>query len=297
MSATSQILEDDTWRFQVFVDDEGAALSEGDWARLFEPFKRGEVEAESEGLGLGLTIARRIARTMGGDISAIQSPSGGTRFCLSVTCCSTTSSPAHAAETISARVLLVEDEPLTRRALAELLQRQGAEVTAVGTAEEAYRCLEQGFQVILLDAHLPDATGAAVAQRARASAPNATIAIVSGAPNEELRKKASGLGALVMSKPIGVEDLRLLLSRFAPSLAEAIETIHTMIDDLFEAERLCDHHQVAFLAHKIAGLSAQFRFVEVQRSAAYLEGECVDDRASALSRLRSAASDLALEQH
>ena len=63
----------------VIVADQGRGIAEGDQDRIFEKFERVD-PAEPGGTGLGLYIARRLARAMGGDISVDSAPGMGARF-------------------------------------------------------------------------------------------------------------------------------------------------------------------------------------------------------------------------
>ena len=64
---------------RIVVEDAGPGVSEADRARLFEPFARGAA-ASGEGAGLGLAIARQIARRHGGDLAFEPRAGGGSRF-------------------------------------------------------------------------------------------------------------------------------------------------------------------------------------------------------------------------
>jgi two-component system, OmpR family, sensor histidine kinase KdpD len=64
----------------LFVADDGPGLPPGDPDRLFEKFQRGRTESNVVGVGLGLAICRAAARLHGGDIRAMNNPSGGARF-------------------------------------------------------------------------------------------------------------------------------------------------------------------------------------------------------------------------
>lgn len=65
-------------------------------------------------------------------------------------------------------ILVVEDELLTRRTIAELLQREGYEVATVGTVSEAMgEVNRRDFDLILLDIVLPDGDGLAACRRIR----------------------------------------------------------------------------------------------------------------------------------
>jgi signal transduction histidine kinase len=63
----------------LIVADQGKGISEEDQARIFAKFERVD-PAEPGGSGLGLYIARRLARAMGGDISVDSAPGQGARF-------------------------------------------------------------------------------------------------------------------------------------------------------------------------------------------------------------------------
>lgn len=70
----------------VIIADDGPGLAEADLEALFEPFARGERSRNREtgGAGLGLTVARQVARTHGGDVILTPRPEGGltARFSL-----------------------------------------------------------------------------------------------------------------------------------------------------------------------------------------------------------------------
>ena len=65
-----------TW---VVVADRGKGIAPADQARIFEKFERVDA-SEAGGTGLGLYIARRLARAMGGDITCHSVPGEGARF-------------------------------------------------------------------------------------------------------------------------------------------------------------------------------------------------------------------------
>lgn len=66
----------------VHVADEGPGIDPADQKRIFEPFQ--QANGGSEGSGLGLSIARRLARAMGGDIRLESTPGNGSRFTLAL---------------------------------------------------------------------------------------------------------------------------------------------------------------------------------------------------------------------
>ena len=66
---------------EVSISDEGKGIAPADQERIFEKFERLE---EGGGAGLGLAIARRLARSMGGEISLVSAPGEGARFTRSL---------------------------------------------------------------------------------------------------------------------------------------------------------------------------------------------------------------------
>ena len=66
----------------VTVSDQGPGIAEGDAQRIFERFER--AHSGEDGTGLGLAISRRLARSMGGDVSLDSAPGEGARFTLTL---------------------------------------------------------------------------------------------------------------------------------------------------------------------------------------------------------------------
>jgi len=65
---------------RVSVDDDGPGLPAGDPERMFDKFQRGEGEAATAGVGLGLAICRAIVQAHGGEIRARRRLGGGAHF-------------------------------------------------------------------------------------------------------------------------------------------------------------------------------------------------------------------------
>jgi signal transduction histidine kinase len=67
--------------FEIVIDDHGPGIAEADFERVFAPFVRLEESRSQEtgGIGLGMAIARSIARGHGGDITLANRPGGGLR--------------------------------------------------------------------------------------------------------------------------------------------------------------------------------------------------------------------------
>ena len=66
----------------VTITDEGPGIAPGDQQRIFERFER--AHPKDGGTGLGLAISRRLARSMGGDVTLASVPGEGARFTLTL---------------------------------------------------------------------------------------------------------------------------------------------------------------------------------------------------------------------
>jgi signal transduction histidine kinase len=66
----------------VTVSDDGPGIAAADQQRIFERFER--AHPKKGGTGLGLAISRRLARSMGGDVTLDSSPGEGARFTLTL---------------------------------------------------------------------------------------------------------------------------------------------------------------------------------------------------------------------
>jgi signal transduction histidine kinase len=68
------------------VSDSGPGIAAADLERIFEPFEQGDISAARPhgGAGLGLAVARRSARLMGGELLCESTPGRGATFVLTV---------------------------------------------------------------------------------------------------------------------------------------------------------------------------------------------------------------------
>ena len=71
---------------RIVVDDDGPGIEQGELERAFDPFTRLEASRNraTGGVGLGLAIARTIARVHGGDVLLENRGGGGLRAVLSL---------------------------------------------------------------------------------------------------------------------------------------------------------------------------------------------------------------------
>ena len=169
------------------------------------------------GTGLGLNISRKLARLMGGDLTADSQVGAGSTFRFTMPL-ALAEGPAvqtqDDANEMQARlkILIVDDHHVNRRAFSLILEAVCDEVSAVESGEHALDLLAvQPFDVVLMDLNMPGIGGLATVGRLRATAgPNQGTKVIvlsaSVSPADIDKCRAAGMDAFVR-KPVEPEEL------------------------------------------------------------------------------------------
>lgn len=189
----------------VWVEDDGPGVPAALAERIFEPF----FTTRPGGQGLGLSSAFGLVKQSGGYLLLDRSALGGAAFalCLPEVVVGAGGGPgagvgAGAGGEAARIVLLVEDDLLLRMSTARALERAGYRVRQAGDAEAALRRLEGERPALLVsDVRLPGRDGVALAEAARALAPDLPVLLVTGFADETAQRRAAGLGLPVLRKP------------------------------------------------------------------------------------------------
>jgi two-component system, OmpR family, KDP operon response regulator KdpE len=115
--------------------------------------------------------------------------------------------PQNAENVASRRVLVVDDEPLARWAIAETLAAIDCAVIEAGDAQSALHLVAEGADLVLLDLHLPDADDLSVLARMRLSVPETPIILMTAFPTSTTVEGAAAYGVPVLTKPFDLADL------------------------------------------------------------------------------------------
>lgn len=162
------------------VRDTGPGIPPEKRQVIFQAFEQaGGSSRDFGGAGLGLAIAARFVKMMGGRI-IVESPPAqassaggpGTEFRFDAAFSLPADEPANASTAFTgleaATVLIVEDNASARTALAEAMARAGVRVATASDAAEALRQLESAaFAAVIVDQTLPDVNGSELAYRIR----------------------------------------------------------------------------------------------------------------------------------
>lgn len=168
---------DERWA-EVVVSDTGQGIRPEFLPYVFDPFYQAEAPTTRRhgGLGLGLAVVSHLMELHGGKVSAESAGEGlGATFSIRIGLSSGRADAAAEAleetgvgvpagdgpaDLEGVRLLLVEDEPDTRHAVARYLQDHGATVVAVDSAAEALEQLRGGvFDVLVSDIGMPGMDG------------------------------------------------------------------------------------------------------------------------------------------
>ncbi len=206
------------------VVDSGIGIAEDKLPHIFEEFFQvgNPGRDRAKGLGLGLAIVGRLVRLLGAEIQVASRIGHGTRFSLVV--------PRHdaapagpaaegsAADEVTGRILILEDDHSVRHGLALLIESWGHSVTALASGEEALaQCAEPGwtFDAIVADHRLgPGLSGTEAARRLGLQTGRAIpTVVVTGDTAPERIAEVHASGFAMLHKPVAAEDLRNTLQQ------------------------------------------------------------------------------------
>jgi signal transduction histidine kinase/DNA-binding response OmpR family regulator/HPt (histidine-containing phosphotransfer) domain-containing protein len=208
-----------------FVSDSGIGIPKEKQRTVFEPFKQadGSTTRKFGGTGLGLAISSTLVELMEGRIWLESSPLEGSTFHFTARLGVTDARPEPAAPDLTdLRVLVVDDNPVNRGVMHDLLVRWKMRPTGADSGAAALRALLDAsalgrpFALVLLDANMPEMDGFEVARRIRDQAPiaGATIMMLSssGQYGEIGRCVEVGI-ANHLTKPVDQRDLLNAIGR------------------------------------------------------------------------------------
>jgi signal transduction histidine kinase/CheY-like chemotaxis protein len=207
----------------VSVRDNGVGIAAGLLESIFDPFAQADqtLARSAGGLGVGLSIARRIAELHGGSLRASSDgPNRGALFEARFPLAAAEEPrvlaiPRAATAARRRRILLVDDNADIRESLRMVLVHWGHEVTLASTGDEALaRALADKPEVALVDIGLPGLSGYDVARRIRAQSPSqiTLLALTGyGQPSDRERARDAGFDAHLL-KPVDLERLSELLA-------------------------------------------------------------------------------------
>jgi len=229
------ILDADDERICFSVKDTGMGIHPTDIEGLFDPFEQLDSSAtrRHEGTGLGLTISRRLARLLGGDITVESQEGNGSTFTLTIpanrlpdaqlvralprvneTVQSSRVERGSDSDQLVGHVLLAEDGVDNQKLITRILRKAGLSVDVVENGQEAIDILshEHWFDVVLMDMQMPVVDGYSAVRELRRRGVDVPIVALTAHAMDGARQDCLDAGCdAYATKPIEREKLFAIL--------------------------------------------------------------------------------------
>jgi signal transduction histidine kinase len=216
---------------RIDVIDTGPGIPDDQHAAVFEEFHRGRAETRDGeiGLGLGLSIVRRLADVLDHRVTLASRLGRGTRFSVEI---ERAPNPAPALAVVAPDPLdgprgnvfagslvgVVDNDPAVREATVELVRRWGcAAIDARDARGLLARVDEDGRRpdLLLVDYHLDEETGVeALATLTRAWGIEPPTIVVTADYGRDIEERLAANGLELMRKPVRPAELRALMAHF-----------------------------------------------------------------------------------
>jgi len=210
------------------VTDEGIGMSAAVLPHIFDLFVQADVAIDRAkgGLGIGLTLVRRLVELHGGTVDA-DSQGAGRGACFTVRL-PAVPSPLPLASALEApdlrspskRVLLVDDHADAREMYTLALRAAGHDVYEAGDGPSALALFNRTpLDVAIVDIGLPGMDGYELARQIRLAANGPGVGLIAltgyGLPEDRKRSEAAGFDRHLV-KPVALEDLELAIEAIRP---------------------------------------------------------------------------------
>ena len=240
----------DTSKLKFKITDTGKGIAPEDHKKIFDDFVviSSGGKQQTRGDGLGLSISRKIARQMGGDIIVESNINEGATFILSLPLKQVAKTdvvelkgldiPVENFKKIN--VLVVEDSITNREVLCDMLEGMGHNVrSATNGLETLNQAKKQLFDIIFMDINMPIMGGIEATQKIRSGGglnSKTYIAGLTAHGSDEFGVEAKEAGMdCYITKPIRLAALRKIISDVVSNSSfETIGELSTVLKELFE---------------------------------------------------------------
>ena len=232
------------------ITDTGVGIAPENHEKIFEDFvaiSSGD-QRQTRGDGLGLSISRKIARQMGGDIIVESNINEGATFILSLPLVQVAKTDVvepkgldiPVANSKKINVLVVEDSITNREVLCDMLEGMGHKVSgAINGLEALGQVKKQIFDIIFMDINMPIMGGIEAAEKIRSGGglnSKTYIAGLTAHGSDEFGVEAEQAGMdCYFTKPIRLAALRKIISDVTSDFSfKAIGELSPILKELFE---------------------------------------------------------------
>lgn len=210
----------------ITVNDTGIGIPPEKLRDIFEPFSQVDnfMSRRHEGTGLGLAISKKVVELMGGEIIAESDGLNGTSFTFTIAYKPSEEEPEGQAlredpARRPLRILLAEDNTVNQLVLTKMLEKLGHQVTVTESGQEAVdAAVAEGYDLILMDIHMPGMNGLEASRMIRQSLPGDKCPVIVAVTANALKGDrenclAAGMNDYI-SKPVRRDMLVNLLNQY-----------------------------------------------------------------------------------
>ncbi|MCU5773444.1 aerobic respiration two-component sensor histidine kinase ArcB [Erwiniaceae bacterium BAC15a-03b] len=213
-------------RLRFEVQDSGMGIPQDEQDKIFAMYYQVKDQhggKPATGTGIGLAVSRRLAQSMGGDITVDSAPGQGSCFIVEITAPQLAEEvadeqPEEELPLPALHVLLVEDIELNVVVARSVLEKLGNSVEVAMTGSEALEMFDpEEFDLVLLDIQLPDMSGLDVAraihQRFAGHHLPPLVALTANVLKDKREYLDAGMDD-VLSKPLAVPALTAMIKKY-----------------------------------------------------------------------------------
>lgn len=221
--------------FQFIVQDTGIGMDETQLGHYFEAFTQADSSCSRpyEGIGLGLSICKKLIAALQGRIEVSSQLGAGSKFTVSLPMQTLkpaeqlseelpTSDDSQLKFSHAWRILVVEDDKLNSMLAETFITKLGGQAQVAPNGKTAVKlCAQQGFDVILMDIRMPTMDGFEATQHIKAlgqlNCQTPILALTANTSDAiEKRCQETGMSAFI-KKPIDIGSLHEHLEHYARS--------------------------------------------------------------------------------
>lgn len=212
-------------KIRISFKDDGPGITKANLERIFEPFFT--TREVGKGTGLGLSICHGIVTDHGGRISVESRLGAGATFIVELPVIAKKRSrrvkPVHTRQKkATGKILVVDDEPVVRQLLTEVLAAEGHEVDATADGADALKKIRNnGYNLVLLDIKLPGLSGSELYGRIRKislTLAKRVVFITGDVMAADTEDFLATTRAPFIAKPFNVKQLKSEVSRLLTSV-------------------------------------------------------------------------------
>ncbi len=211
-----------SWTLSIAIEDSGEGIPPDKIDQIFRPFEQSDssISRRHGGTGLGLSISAKLIELMGGKLRVSSSPGAGSVFTLEITLPEgdPAAIPAQIGPSpdlnLELRILIVEDNLVNQKVITRMLARYGCELKLAGDGLQALKTieLEEPFDLILMDLHMPEKNGYEATEELRRLGCRDLIVALTADAFEETHQHCRQVGFDdFITKPLNKQELLRIL--------------------------------------------------------------------------------------